>query len=429
MAGVKLSMARLIAQAAIAGVVILVGAIFAGDIGEIVRALRARASDDAMLAASAVGRAIVYYRHPMGLPDTSPVPKKDSMGMDYIAVYAGEEADPSGTVRISPAKVQRAGIRTEPVAARVLTRSIRAAGTIAADESRVRVVTARFGGFIEELFVAVTGAEVKAGAPLMRVWIESAEILQKQSDLLLTLRAAAAAAGRPGDIERAERNLRQFGIPDSLIEQLRRTGEPVRSIVLPAPAAGTVLDKPAMVGMRFAVGDALFRTADLSTVWVMAAVAERDLAVVRVGQRATVTLKAFPEVPLDGRVAFIYPEITAATRSALVRIELPNPDGRLKTGLYADVAIEAAVADRPVVAIPDSAILDSGKRRVVFVAIGDGLFEPREPRFGRRGDGYVEVIDGIALDERIVVRGNFLIDAESNLRSAIGAIGAAPERP
>lgn len=371
-------------------------------------------------------RKIVYYRNPMGLPDVSPVPKKDPMGMDYIPVHADEVSGRPGTVRIDPDKVQRAGVRIETVGRRNLARTVRAVGNIVSDESRLAVFTVRFNGFIEELLVPLTGTDVRAGQPLVRVWIESPEILQKQADFLTSLRGRT---DRQGDTERAEQNLRLFGIPDQALEQLRRRGQPIRSIVLMAPTQGTVIDKPAVVGMRFAAGDTLFKIADHSRVWVMAQVAERDLAHVRVGQTGRVTFRALPGLALEGPVAFIYPELDKTTRSALLRIELPNPDGRLHIGLYADVAIGAGVSDDPVLAVPEAAVIDSGTRQVAFVAKGDGLFEPRDLNLGRRGHGFVEVREGLAEGERIVASGNFLIDAESNLRAALATFAAPKTQP
>jgi Cu(I)/Ag(I) efflux system membrane fusion protein len=384
-------------------------------------------SEAAPAPASGAPRKALYYRNPMGLPDVSPVPKKDPMGMDYIAVYEDEASGPPGTVRISLDKVQRAGVRTEAVARRALSRTVSAVGTIVPDESRVAVVTAKFSGFVEELYVATTGAEVRAGMPLMRIWIESQDLLRKQSDYLVALRASPP---RPSDVERAAQTLRLFGIPGAAIDNLARAGEPVRSLVVTAPRTGTVLEKPALAGMRFDPGSVLFRTADLTTVWVTAEVAERDLGAVRPGQTARVTLKAYPDAAATGTVAFVYPELNMATRTAPVRIELPNRDGLLKAGLYADVEIAAEVGNGPVIAVPNSAIIDSGRRRVAFVAKDDGMFEPRDLALGRRGDGFVEVREGLAEGERIVVAGNFLIDAESNLRAALAAFtrsnGAGP---
>lgn len=369
-------------------------------------------------------RRILYYRNPMGLPDTSPVPKKDSMGMDYIPVYSDEVSGPAGTIKITPEKVQNAGVRTELVERRDLSRTVRAVGTIIPDESRLAVVAVKFGGFVEELLVSTAGVEVRAGQPIARVWIESTEILQKQADFLTALRGGAS---RGGNIESTERNLRLFGIPAQAVDQLRRTGEPVRSVVLNAPASGTVLEKPAVVGMRFAAGDTLFRMADLSTMWAMVQVSERDLALVRPGQTATITLKAYPGAPVEGRVALVYPELGMATRTARVRIALPNRDGLLRSGLYAEAAIRTSIGNGPVIAVPGSSIIDSGTRQVAFVSKGDGKFEPRDLALGSRGNGYVEVREGLAEGERIVTAGNFLIDAESNLRTAL--TGFAPPEP
>jgi Cu(I)/Ag(I) efflux system membrane fusion protein len=366
---------------------------------------------------------LLYYRHPMGLPEVSKEPKKDSMGMDFIAVYEGDVGGPPGSVRIAPEKVQRAGVRTEIVQRRRIVRTVRGAGTVAPDESRVAVSTTKFEGFVEELLVPVTGDEVAAGQPLLRVWIESRDILQKQSDFLAALRAQPA---RPADIQRAENNLRLFGIPDAAIAQLRRTGEPVRVLTLTSAIGGTVMEKPAVNGMRFAAGAVLYRVADLSTVWIMAQIAERDLPALARGQKARITLRGAPDAPLAGEVAFIYPELAMAMRTATVRIVMPNADRRLHMGQYADVLIDATLGDGPVVAVPEQAVIDSGSRRVAFVAKGDGLFEPRDLELGLRGGGFVEVRSGLAEGERIVTTGNFLIDAESNLRAALQGFAPPP---
>lgn len=414
-----LTVSTLIAIAAIAGSAAWFAGLVPPSIAEAL-APRAAADDAAPAPATAPGeRKVRFYRNPMGLPDVSPVPKKDSMGMDYIPVYEDEAQDAPGTVKVSLAKVQRAGVQTEAVARRPLVRPVRAVGTVALHEGRLAVVTARFGGFVEELHVSLTGSEVRPGMPLMRVWIESQEILRKQADYLAALRG-----GRAADSAAAEGNLRLFGIPDAAIDQLRRSGEPVRSILLTAPAKGTVMEKPAVVGMRFEAGDQLFKTADLSTLWVMAQVAERDLGALRTGQPARVTLKAFPDTEFVGKVGFIYPDLDMATRTARIRVDLPNPDGRIRAGLYADVTIDAPATDGPVLVVPMSAVIDSGRRRVAFVAKEEGVFEPRDLTLGARGDGLIEVRSGLAEGERVVVRGNFLIDAESNLRSALSGFAA-----
>jgi Cu(I)/Ag(I) efflux system membrane fusion protein len=367
-------------------------------------------------------RKIIYYRNPMGLPDVSPVPKKDSMGMDYIPVYEDETGGPAGSVRISPEKVQRAGVRTQKVERRSISRTVRASGTVAADETRLGVVTAKFNGFVEELYVPAIGESVKRGQKLMRVWIESPDILQKQADLTSTMSGAARGGGNH---ESAERNLRFFGFSDEAVAEIRKAGRPLRSLTLNVPRDGTVLEKPALVGMRFSSGDSLFRTADLSTVWVIAQVAEGDLASIREGQAVSVRLKAFANERLQGIVGRIYPELNMATRTVPVRIVLPNPDGRLRPGLFAEVTFENDGGDA-VVAIPETAVMDSGRRRVAFVTRGQGLFEPRELETGARGGGFVEIKKGVDEGEEVVVRGTFLVDAESNLKAALAGF-SAPE--
>ncbi len=366
-------------------------------------------------------RRVLYYRNPMGAPDVSPTPKKDSMGMDYIAVYADENTGPKGTVQLSPEKIQRAGIRTMAVAREPLSRPIRAVATITADEKRVSVLTAKFAGFVEELSVAQTGAVVRKGEPLARIWIGSPEILQKQSDLLVASRSGS-------DVERAAANLRMFGVSDQVIAEIRRTGIPVRSMVIDAHSAGTVMEKPAVAGMRFDAGSTLFKLVDLSAVWLIAQVAERDLMAIQPGQKATISLNAEPGSDTVGRVAFVYPDLDQKTRTGSVRIEVDNSDGRLKLGQYADVSIEAAVTQEAVISIPASAVIDSGTRRVAFVARDNGTFEPRNLVLGRRGGGKVEVKEGLSEGERIVVTGNFLLDAESNLRSALSGFEGAERR-
>jgi Cu(I)/Ag(I) efflux system membrane fusion protein len=362
-------------------------------------------------------RRIVSYRAPMGRPDTSPVPKKDAMGMDYVPVYSDEVGGTPGSVRISPEKIQRAGIRTDVVRRMPLVNSVRAVGTIAPDETRQAILTMKFSGFVETLFVSTTGAEVKAGQPLMRVWVEDKDILMKEVDYV------AAARGWAGvNAVQAANNLRLFGIPDAAIAEMKRTGIPTRSILINAPLSGTVLEKPAVNGMHFASGDVLFKTADLSTVWVLAQVSERDLAGLHVGQTAKIAFRDDPTKSLEGQIAFISPQIDMATRTAQVRIVIPNPDGRIRANEYADITIAAPVSTGPVLAIPDTAIIDSGTRQVAFVAKPDGVFEARNLVIGARSGGYDEVRSGLSEGERIVISGNFLIDAESNLQTAIATL-------
>jgi membrane fusion protein, copper/silver efflux system len=339
----------------------------------------------------------------MGLPDTSPVPKKDWMGMDYIPVYEGEEQDDGKTVKVSLDKVQRSGVRTEKAEERVIVHPVRGVGTVMHDESRLTIVTMRSDGYIEELFVNKTGQHVHAGEPLFRVY--SPDIVAAQIDL------------RVGG---AEQRLRNLGVPDSHIREVRAGKNPL-SLVWPAPATGDVIEKRVINGQRVKAGDELYRIADHAHVWVMADVAEADLPAVRIGTRATVMVRAYMAQPIEGEVTFIYPELKAETRTARVRIEVPNPDGRLKIDMYADVVFQTGADESPVITVPASALIDSGVRQIVLVAKGEGRFEPRPVKLGRRGDRYVEVLEGVSKGEEVVTSATFLIDAESNLKAALQA--------
>jgi membrane fusion protein, copper/silver efflux system len=358
----------------------------------------------------------------MGLADISPVPKKDSMGMDYIPVYEGEDKDDGKTVKVSPDKVQRSGVRTEAVEKRVVVRPVRAVGTVTHDETRLTIVTMRSEGYIEDLFVNKTGQHVHAGEPLFRVY--SPDIQRAQIDMMVAIRAlqrGVAASEADRNLEGAMQRLRNLGVPESRIREVRETGGNPRTLDWPSPATGDVIDKRIINGQRVTAGMELYRIADHSRVWVIADVAEGDLAQVKLGTRATVTPRAYQNEPVEGEVTFIYPELNAATRTARVRIELANPDDRLKPDMYADVVFQAGADARPVVAVPASAVIDSGIRQVVLVVKGEGRFEPRAVKLGRRGDGYVEVLDGVASGEQVVTSATFLIDAESNLRAALQA--------
>jgi membrane fusion protein, copper/silver efflux system len=368
---------------------------------------------------TAESRKILYYRNPMGLPDTSPVPKKDSMGMDYIPVYEGEDQDDGATVHVSLDKVQRSGVRTETVEMRNIVRPVRGVGTVMHDEGRITVVAMRSEGFVEDLFVSRTGQHVHVGDALFRVY--SNDIVRAQSELSVLRSTSRTGPDASKDIDGATLRLRNLVVPESRIRDVRDKGENPRTLDWPAPATGDVIEKRIVNGQRVAAGDELYRIADHAHLWIIADVAESDLAAIKIGMRATVTVRAYMSQPIEGEVTFIYPELKPETRTARVRIEVANPDGRLKVDMYADVVFQAGAREAPVVAVPSSALIDSGNRQVVLVAKGEGRFEPRPVKVGRRGDGYVEILEGISKGEEVVTSATFLIDAESNLRAALRA--------
>ena len=371
------------------------------------------------------GRRILYYRNPMGLPDTSPTPKKDSMGMDYIAVYEGEE-DAGGGVKISEAKIQRLGVRSVPVERRALDAVVRATGRVEVDERRLATITPKFEGYVEKLFVNATGQSVARGAPLFEAY--SPELLATQREYAIAAEGLAqlkgsdeaTVAGMKRLADSALTRLRNWDVTDEDIARLAAGGEPRRTLTFRAPAGGVVLERKATQGMRFMPGEMLYQIADLSGVWLIAEVPEQDLGRVRTGLTARTRFDAYPGETFEGRVTYVYPTLNPETRTAQVRVELPNPKGRLKPAMYAQVEIAAAGAAQLVV--PSSAVIDNGTRRVVLVDQGEGRFEPRDVKLGARGDEYTAVTEGVKEGERVVTSAAFLLDSEANLKAALGAL-------
>lgn len=388
---------------------------------------RAEPQKAAPAAAAPAERKILYYRNPMGLPDTSPVPKKDQMGMDYIPVFEGDE--PQGSqIAISPEKVQKLGVRTEAAALRELARSVRAVGTVQVDERRVYTVAPKFEGWIEQLHVNATGQPVARGQALMDVY--SPELVSAQQEYavarqgLESLKEATdeARSGMRQVAESALVRLHNWDISTEQIQRLQKDGNAFRQLTLRSPVNGVVLEKTAIQGMRFMPGEALYRIADLSGVWLMVDVFEQDLGLVRPGQGAQITVDAYPGKVFPGKVAFVYPTVNPRTRTTQVRIELPNPGGVLKPAMYASVDLLAGAKEKAL-AIPASAVLNTGTRQVVLVELAEGRYEPRPVRLGPQSGDYVQVLEGLGEGEKVVVSANFLIDAESNLKAALSGFG------
>lgn len=384
-------------------------------------------------AAAKAERKLLYYRNPMGLPDTSPVPKKDPMGMDYTPVYEGEETAGAGSdIVVSTEKVQKLGVRTEAAALRELSRELRAAARIEVDERRLHAVAPKFEGWIERLHVNATGQPVGRGQALAEVY--SPELVSVQKEYAIAARGeqtlrdagAEAQAGMKQLADSSLARLRNWDISDEQIARLRESGEARRTLTLRAPAAGVVMEKKAVAGMRFMPGEALYQIADLSSVWALADVFEQDIGGVRAGQKARLRVDAYPDKVFEGTVTYVYPTLKAETRSVPVRVELANPGGLLKPAMFATLEL-APAGGAKVLALPTSAVIDSGVRRVVLVQIGGdknaGRFEPREVKLGVRAGDYVEVREGVKEGEAVVVAANFLIDAESNLKAALGGFG------
>jgi membrane fusion protein, copper/silver efflux system len=367
----------------------------------------------------ATERKVLYYRNPMGLPDTSKVPKKDSMGMDYIPVFEGDQADAS-TVKVSLGKLQRTGVKTTKAELASISRKIRVPGTVALDERLISVISMRTDAFIDDVANVTTGDRIGKGESLFSFYSKE-----------IATAGAEFAAGK-GDLRNSDAGsalrLKNLGVPDEVIRSIAEKHQVPTSIEYVSPRNGVVLERMATTGMMAKPGDPLFRIADTSHVWVIADVPEFDLASIQKGIPVAVRVRSLPGRTFEGTVDLIYPEIQQETRTAKVRIELPNPDGILMANMYADVEIEAGV-QKPVVAVPNSAVIDTGDRQVVFIDKGDGKFEPKDVSLGMRGEEQTEITKGIAAGDQVVVAANFLLDAESNLNSALSGMAIDEVKP
>jgi membrane fusion protein, copper/silver efflux system len=375
---------------------------------------------------TSTGRQILYYRNPMGLPDISPVPKKDPMGMDYIPVYADESAlIDSSAVHISPEKIQKLGVRTEPVAYRMLHRTMQALATVQADERLLYTVSPKFEGWIQRLHVSTTGQKIKKGEVLMDVY--SPELITAQHDYLIAAKGMHWVRDSDPDVqakmqrlsENALQRLYNWDIAESDLRRLQHEGSPMTHLPLRAAVDGIVIKKNVVQGKRFMPGDTLYEIADLSHVWVLAEVFEQDLHMLQPGQTAMISVDAYPDKKFTGRMTFIYPVVTPGTRTTRVRIELVNKEALLKPDMYARVEFSAQHGPHEVLTVPNSAVLDTGLKKMVLIALGAGRFEPRAIETGMQTEDYTEVLSGLTAGDTVVTRANFLIDAESNLKAAL----------
>ncbi|WP_455271692.1 efflux RND transporter periplasmic adaptor subunit [Rhizobium herbae] len=366
-------------------------------------------------------RKILYYRNPMGLPDTSTVPKKDSMGMDYLPVYDGEVSD-SSTVKVSLGKLQRSGVKTALAEMTTVSRKIRVPGTVALDERLVSIISMRADAFVEDVANVTTGDRIKKGENLFHFY--SKEIATAGAEYATEMRNGGKAGPDTGSALR----LKNLGVPTATINSIASDRKVPQSISYTAPRDGVVLERMAVSGMMAEAGDILFRIADVSKVWVIADVPEYELSAVRKGAVASVNVRNLPGKVFTGKVDLIYPEVQMQTRTTKVRIELPNPGGQLMSNMYAEVEIEAR-AGNPVVAVPNSSVIDTGDRQIVFLDKGEGKFEPVDLALGIRGEDVTEITNGIAAGDRVVVSANFLLDAESNLNAALSALTPDEVKP
>jgi membrane fusion protein, copper/silver efflux system len=362
-------------------------------------------------------------------PATGPPASAAQAGHEGHGTGAGTVPAPGdgtpGVLNLGAGRARLAGIRTVEAVEGQLARTVRAVGTVAIDETRVRQVTTKVGGFVERLYVNATGQMVRAGQPLFDLY--SPEVLASQEEFLRARESAATfersslpevRRGGADLASAARRRLELFDVPPEFIERLERTGKAERAVTFNAPFDGFVTGKNVVAGQRIEPGTELLTVTDLSRVWVMAQVYEAEAAVAQPGRRATLTLPYDPTAKVTARVDFVYPTLDTESRTLKVRLDLANPRGALKPGMF--VNVELAAPAEPGRLVPDSAVMNAGPRQVVFVETAPGEFASREVVVVSRQDGQALVRSGLRAGERVAVSANFLLDSESRLRGAIG---------
>ena len=368
--------------------------------------------------APAAGKKVLFWVDSMNPNYKSDKPGKAPDGMDLVPVYAdGQTQAPStvsgySNVKLTSDRQQLIGVQTGVAEERSLGRSLRTVGRVTVDETRLFKISTKFDGYIEKLYVNVTGQPIRKGQPLFSIY--SPDLLATQQEYLLAMRAASQS---PSLLSSARQRLLLWDITPADIDRLERTGTPRKSLTIASPASGYVLNKIAVQGARVTPGEPLFEIANLDRVWVQADVYESELQYVHPGSAATMTLSYAPGRTWTGRITFIAPIVDPMTRTVKVRLEFDNRDGALKPDMFGDVVIQQPA--RLVIVVPDSAVLQTGTRSVVFVIKPDGTFEPREVSLGTKSDQFYEVRSGVAAGEKVATQANFLIDSESRLKAAL----------
>ena len=371
--------------------------------------MRSLGTSSAPAQAETGGRKVLYYKSTMMLGEISQTSRKDSMGMDMVPVYEGEED--SAAITIDPVTMQNMGVRTAPVTQGPVHRTIRTVGKIEFDETAVSEVTTRVPGWIEKLYVDSTGKLVHKGEPLFEFYSPDLYLTQREYLLALVQGDAAAAP--------VLNKLYHLGLSMGQIENLRKTRQVPHTLQIDSPRDGVVVEKNALQGTMTEPGKTLYRIGDIGKVWVLAEIYEQDLPFLQVGQEAVVKLSYMPDRAFRGKVTYIYPTVEEKTRTARARMEFPNPGFFLKPGMFATVEIHALLVSEAVL-VPDMAVLRSGEKNTVFVALEGGKFEPREITLGARsGEGNYQVLSGLKPGETVVTSAQFLLDSESQLREAI----------
>jgi membrane fusion protein, copper/silver efflux system len=352
-------------------------------------------------------------------------------GMGNMAGMQGMSGMAPGMVMVSPEKQQLMGVRIVAVERRPMVRTVRTVGTITYDETKVTHVHSKIEGWIDKLYVNYTGKLVEKGQPLFTIY--SPDLLATQQEYLLAVKAKErfsassipeVRSGGESLVEASKRRLALWDISENQIRELEAKGEAQRTLTLYAPHSGFVIKKEANQGMRIMPNKELYTIADLSTVWVNVEIYESEIPFVRPGQTASVTLSYDPGATFNGKVSYIYPYVDEKTRTVKARLDVPNPGFKLKPDMYVNAEIKIDGGKH--LAVPEEAVLDSGTRKLVFIEKGNGHFEPKEVKVGAKLDGFYQVTSGLEEGEKIAASSAFLLDSESRLAEAMGAMAGMP---
>ena len=369
---------------------------------------------------------VVLYSYLQNRP--RPVPAPTSVDLTSTATETTTSGMPETAFKISPEKQQLIGVQYGTVENESLSKSLRAVGRAALDETKIVRINPKIEGWVEDVYVDFTGMLVQKGQPLLSIY--SPDLVQTQEEYLLAIKGRKQLGESPfGEavnfseslVQSARRRLELWDITEAQIKELEKRGTPSRTMTLYAPSGGFVMTRNAFPKQRVMPDTELYQLADLSTIWIVADIYEFEAADIKVGQPATVTLSSYPGRNFSGKITYIYPQVDNATRTLKVRVELSNKDFLLKPDMYADVTLNIGYGNRLVVS--QEAVMDSGSEQLVYVSLGDGYFEPRKVQVGAKVDNKYVVVSGLKAGERVVTSGNFLVDSESKLKSAAGGMG------
>lgn len=372
-----------------------------------------------------VGVAIAIFVYLRNQPKPVPTPKSAGGPMETTSTTTGM---PDTAFKISPEKQQLIGVQYGTVEYQTISKSLRAVGKVAYDETKISRINPKIEGWIENVYVDFTGKLVQKGQPMLSIY--SPDLVSTQEEYLLAIKGRRQLGESPFPeavnfseslVKSARRRLELWDINEQQIRELEKRGTPTRTMTLYAPTSGFVTTRNAFPRQRVMPETELYAIADLSTVWVLADIYEFEAADIKLGQPATVTISSYPGREFKGKITYIFPQVDNATRTLKVRVELANKNFALKPDMYGDVTLNINYGNR--LAVPQEAVMDSGAEQLVYVSLGDGYFEPRKVQLGAKVDNKYVVIAGLKAGERVVTSGNFLIDSESKLKSASGGMG------